>query len=134
MPRAKQLTVWVEDRPGILGEVASALAARGINIIAFFGGKANGRGIVQVVVDKPATAVKVFAQKGWKATEEDIVQVALRDEPGALAEAATRLGEAGINIRYAYTGPSKIRTEINTYFVVTDVAAALKALRHARPR
>ncbi len=129
MPRAKQLTVWVEDRPGILGEVASALAARGINIIAFFGGSANGRGVVQIVVDKPATAAKVLAGRGWKTTEEDIVQVALRDEPGALAEAARKLGEKGINIRYAYTGPSKIRSEVNTYFVVTDVTAALKALR-----
>ncbi len=35
MPRVKQLTAWIEDRPGMLGRVATALGARQVNVRAF---------------------------------------------------------------------------------------------------
>lgn len=127
MPRAKQLTVWVEDRPGILGEVASALGAKKVNIIGFTASMVEGRGAIRVVVDKPAAAKKVFAECGWKTTEEDIVQVILADKPGALGTAASKLGAIGINIQYAYTGSAKGGRKVSTFFAVADVKAALKA-------
>ena len=61
MPKAKQLTLWVADQPGILGEIASALGAKKTNIVALMGATEAGRGAVRMVVDKPATARKVFA-------------------------------------------------------------------------
>ena len=50
MSRAKQLTVWVEDRPGMLGEVASALGVEKVNILAFTAGLAEGRGGLRMIV------------------------------------------------------------------------------------
>ena len=129
MPRAKQLTVWVEDRPGVLGEVASALGAKKVNIIGFIASVVEGRGAIRLVVDKPAAAKKVFAERGWETTEENIVQVTLTDKPGALGSAASKLGAASINIQYAYTGSAKGARKVNTLFAVVDVTAALKALR-----
>ncbi len=129
MPKAKQLTAWVEDRPGILGEVASALGEKKVNILAFVAGVSDGRGAIRLIVDKPSAARKVFANHGWQTSEEDIVQVTLADKPGGLGSAAGKLGQAGINIQYAYTGSAKSATKLSTYFAVADVAAALKALR-----
>jgi hypothetical protein len=129
MPKATQLTVSVEDRPGILGEIALALGAKKVNIVAFMGTNVEGRGAIRLVVDKPAAAKKVFAEHGWQATEENVVQLTLGDKPGALGQAASKLGAAGINIQYAYTGSAKSANRVNTYFVVPDVAAALKVLR-----
>jgi len=129
MPKATQLTVSVEDRPRILGEVASALGTKKVNIIAFMGSNVEGRGAIRLVVDKPAAAKKAFAERGWQVAEESVVQVTLGDKPGALGQAASKLGAAGINIQYAYTGSAKSANKINTYFAVPDVAAALKALR-----
>ncbi len=129
MPRAKQLSVWVEDRPGVLGEVASALGTKKVNIIGFMAPAAEGRRAIRLVVDKPAAAKKVFVERGWETTEEDIVQVILADKPGALGSAASKLGAVGINIQYAYTGSAKGGQKVSTFFAVTDVQAALKALR-----
>ena len=129
MPRAKQLTAWVDDRPGVLGEVASALGAKKVNTIAFTAATVEGRGAIRLVVDKPAAAKKALAERGWQTTEEDLVQITLSDKPGALGEAAKKLGAAGINIQYAYTGSAKSAAKVNTFCAVTDVAAALKALR-----
>lgn len=129
MPKAKQLTAWVEDRPGMLGEVASALATKKVNILAFLAGIIEGRGGIRMIVDKPAAAKKVLEERGWPSSEEDVVVVTLADKPGSLGAAASKLGEAGVNIRYAYTGSAKSATKVNTYFAVADLAEALKALR-----
>lgn len=129
MPRAKQLTVWVEDRPGMLGQVASALGAKKVNIGAFTAGPDQGRWAIRLIVDKLAVAKQVLAERGWETTEEDVVQVTLGDKPGTLAAAASKLGDAGINIQYSYTGSAKSAVKVNTYFAVADVEAAVKALR-----
>lgn len=129
MPRAKQLTVWVEDRPGVLGEVAGALGTKKVNIQAFLAAVVEGRGAIRMVVDKPALAKKVFAERGWENSEEDVVAVTLADKPGSLGSIAKKLGEAGINIQYAYTGSAKSARKVASYFAVADPQAALKALR-----
>jgi hypothetical protein len=129
MPKVTQLTVSVEDRPGILGEVAGALGAKKVNISAFMASVVEGRGAIRLVVDKPAAAKKAAAERGWQTAEESVVQVTLGDKPGVLGNAASKLGAAGINIQYAYTGSAKSAAKVNTYFAVSDVAAALKALR-----
>ena len=49
MPKAKQLKVWVESRPGMLGEVASALDAKKVNIIGFMAPAAEGRSAIRLV-------------------------------------------------------------------------------------
>lgn len=129
MPRAKQLTAWVEDRPGMLGQVASALGAKKVNILAFTAGTVEGRWAIRLIVDKPALAKKIITEGGWDSTDADVVVVTLADNPGSLAKVAQKLGDAGINIQYAYTSSAKGAGKVNTYFAVADVQAALKALR-----
>src|SRR5882672_10731540 len=104
MPRAKQLTLWVPDQPGTLGEIASALGEKKTNIVAIMGATEGGRGAVRVVVDKPATAKKVFAARNWQVSEEEVLAVTLSDTPGSLGRVAAKLGKAGVNILYVYGG------------------------------
>src|SRR5438477_486318 len=94
MPRAKQLSLWLEDRPGMLGEIASALGEKKTNIVAIMAATEGGRGAVRMVVDKPAAAKKLFAARGWQTTEEEVVQVTLADSPGSLGKLASKLGKA----------------------------------------
>src|SRR5712692_449349 len=84
MPRAKQLTVRVPDRPGMLGEVGFALGAKKANILAFTAWVEGDRGAIRMVVDKPAVAKKVLAVGGWETTEEEVLEVALANTPGNL--------------------------------------------------
>ena len=129
MPKAKQLTLWVADQPGMLGEIATALGEKKTNIVAIMGATEGGRGAVRMVVDKPATARKIFASRGWQVTEEEIVAVTLSDSPGALGRVAAKLGRAGVNIEYLYAGSAGSARKLNAYFGVSDVKAALKAAR-----
>ena len=129
MPRVKQLSAWVEDRPGVLGLVAAALGDRGVSIRAFMASSHDGRGFVRLVVDKPAAARKVLKELGWTVTEDEIVEVTTSDKPGALGQVADRLGARGINIQYAYVGQAGAARKVNFYLAVEDVKKALAALR-----
>ncbi len=129
MPRVKQISAWVADRPGVLGEVANALGARGVCIRAFMAAVMDGRGFLRVVVDRPAVAKRIFAAHGWQTSEDDVIEVTVRDRPGALGSVADRLGKAGVSIRYAYVGRARSARDVNLYLAVADVKAGLRALR-----
>ena len=129
MPRAKQLTVWIPDRPGMLGEVGSALGAKKANILAFTAWVEGDRGAIRMVVDKLAVAKKVLAARGWETTEEEVLEVTLAHTAGSLGRVAQKLGEAGVNIRYSYPGSAGSSRRVNVYFGVSDLKAALKAAR-----
>ena len=129
MPKAKQLTLWVADQPGMLGEIASALGEKKTNIVAIMGATEGGRGAVRMVVDKPATARKVFASRGWQVTEEEVVAVTLvrlawRARQGG-GEAGSGRGEHRVPLR----GSAGSARKLNAYLGVSDVKAALKAAR-----
>lgn len=128
MPRAKELKVRVEDRPGMLGEIATALGEKGVNIRALNAWVEGEMGVGRMVVDKVGPAKKALAARGWTVEEKDIVELELADKPGALGEAATALGEAGVNIEYVFLGTGGAR-KATLFLGVSDVAAAMKALR-----
>ncbi len=129
MPKAKQLTVWVENRPGMLGEVGSALGAKKVNILAFMATVTDNRGTIRMVVDKPATAKKVFAEHHWETTEDEVLKVLLLDKPGSLGRMAHKLREASVNIHYSYVGLGPRAGQANAYFGVSDLKVALIAVR-----
>ena len=129
MPKAKQLTVSVENRPGMLGEVGSALGAKKVNIVAFMATVTENRGPIRMVVDKPAAAKRVFAEHRWETTEEEVLLVALPDKPGSLGRTAHKLREASVNIEYAYAGLGPSARRVNAYFGVSDLKIASIAVR-----
>ncbi len=128
MPRAKALRVKVQDRPGILGEIASALGAKGINLRAVHGYTEKGQGVVCLVVDKLAAANKVLAARGLQPEEEEVIELELAHKPGALGEVAKVLGDAGVNIKYVFVGPAGSR-KATVFLAVSNMEAALEALR-----
>jgi hypothetical protein len=128
MPRAKELKVRIPDRPGALGEVAAAVAEKKVNLRAVNAWVEGDEGVVRMVVDKAPVARKALAAKGWQVEESEVVEVQLSDKPGALAQKATALGQAGINITHVMVGPGGAR-KATIFMGVSDVGAALKALR-----
>lgn len=128
MARAKELKFRVADRPGMLGEIASALGEKKVNLRAVNAWVEGTEGVVRIVVDKHAVAKKLLAQKGWMPEERDVIEIQLADKPGALGVAATKLGRAGVNITHVFVGTGGAK-KATVFLGVSDVAAAAKALR-----
>src|SRR5690349_5144463 len=131
MPTAKELNIQLENKPGTLAKLCNALAGRKVNIVAFQASTDERRSQVHLIVDNVATAKTVLNTEGLTYTEADVAQVSLPNNPGTLARAAGRLGEANININYAYAG---IEPSTNTpllFFGVAEVGRAAQLLEQA---
>jgi hypothetical protein len=131
MPTAREFTVFVEDRPGQIGKLCRALADRGINILAFQAFSSEGKTLTRLVVDNPTTAKTVLETARFSYTETEVAQVKLPHRAGTLARAATRLGEANININYAYCGLEAGTNAPLVIFGVAEVARAVPILEQA---
>jgi hypothetical protein len=128
MAKAKELKFRVQDRPGMLGEIAAALGAKKVNLRAINAWVEGTEGVIRLVVDKHAAAKKILEGKGWMPEERDVLEIELADKPGTLGEAATKLGKAGVNITHVFVGTGAAR-KATVFLGVSDVAAATKALR-----
>ena len=104
MAKAKEFTVTIEDKPGVLGKCAQALAERGVNILAFETYVEEGESLARFVVDDPATANTVLGELRMIFEETDVAIVRLPHRPGEFGRAAALLGEKHINIDYSYCG------------------------------
>ena len=132
MPTAKEFIIQLEDRPGMLGRLCQALAEESVNILAYqqFPHE-KGRGSVHLVVDNPAKAKAVLDRQRSDYKETEVAQVKLAHRPGELGRAASRLGEAGININYGYCGTEPNTNATFLIFGVADVGKAVKILEPA---
>ena len=128
MPIIKELTIRMDNRPGSLGKVCRALADRDVNIIAFQSIPSEKTILVCIVVDNMAAAEAALDTDGITYTEGEVAQVKLPHRPGELARAASKLGEADINIHYAYCGLEPSTSKPLVIFGTTEVGRAATIL------
>ena len=96
----KQLSVFVENRPGSLMDVTSQLTEAHINIRAL---DAPEFGILRLIVDKPMEAKEYLTSKGFVVRVSEVLGAELEDKKGTLNNMLTILAEGKININYIYS-------------------------------
>ncbi len=131
MPVAKEFTVLMEDRPSTLGKVCGALADREVNILALQSFPIGGKSVTRFIVDNPSTAKTVLDSEQLTYVEAEIIQAKLPHRPGEIARVASRLGEANININYAYCGLERGTNAPLVFFGVAEVSKAAPILDQA---
>ena len=104
MALEKQLSVTMANRPATLARMCGALGERNVNILGFMSIEHEGQNLVRIVVDNLPAALKVLAAIGYACTQEDVLSAKVQNRPGTLAKVAKAMGDAGININYAYLG------------------------------
>ena len=85
--------------PGALAALAETISAQGINIRAIGGAEIGGTGGLALMVndDQEDGLEQLLRSAGYTAVEVESVEVELEDRPGALAEVARRIADAGVN-------------------------------------
>ena len=121
MPKAKQLTVSCENRPGTLAHVARVLGDAKVNILTFLTTTAGTEGSVNVVVDKVSKAKKALNGAGFSYTEAHVLYVELPHQPGALGSFAGKLAAKEINITSGYATTVKGSRKASVMFAVSDL-------------
>jgi hypothetical protein len=128
MPKAKEFTVTIEDKPGALGKCFLALAERGVNILAFQSYVEDGESLARLLVDDPTSAREVLGSMRMIFEVTDVAVVTLPHRPGELGRAAALLGEKRINIDYSYCGLEPGSTRALVVFGVDNLTTAAKVL------
>jgi hypothetical protein len=103
----RQISVFSENKPGKLAAIARAFEEEKINILAFSIAEADGFGVVRALVNHPDKAYKKLTSLGYNVAFTEVIVIRMKDEPGGLFEIARLLGEAGINMEYAYAYSGK---------------------------
>ena len=99
----KQLSVFVENKPGSLMEVTSKLTEAHINIRAVASFDTPEFGILRLVVDKPTEAKGYLTERGFVVRVNDVIGAELEDKKGNLNQMLAVLAENSINVRYIYS-------------------------------
>jgi len=128
MPITKEFTVFLEDRAGTLGRLCRALADRGVNILALDAFPSGGKSVTRFIVDNPDAANSALEGKRLTFTVGDVLLLRLANRPGEIARVASRLGEANININYAYCGLESGTNSPLVFFGVSEIGRAAQIL------
>jgi hypothetical protein len=128
MPKVKEFTVTIEDKPGALGKCFLALAERGVNILAFQSYVEEGESLARLLVDDPVSAKAVLGGLRMNFEETEVAVARVAHCPGELGRAASRLGEKQINIDYSYCGLEPGSTRALLVFGVDNLTRAASLL------
>ena len=93
-----RIVIMADNQVGVIADITAALANEGINLETINAETAGGHGAIILTVDNYDRALYVLNQTGFKAVGDDALVVRLPDEPGALANVAGGLKDAGVNI------------------------------------
>src|ERR1700758_3852958 len=102
METAKQVSVFLENKPGRLAKVLSALAREKVNITALTVMDSHEHSVLRLVADDLAKTTRVLDSLGTPHAESDVLLVELKNQPGALARVCETLGTDHVNIDYCY--------------------------------
>ena len=98
----KQLSVFVENRPGRLCAVTETLAEAGINIRAVSIADTKDFGIMRIIVNDTDKAVAALKDKGFIASAANVLAVIADDKPGSMASIMKTLYNDNISVEYMY--------------------------------
>jgi hypothetical protein len=99
---AKQLTVFVENRPGRVNTVAGILAEAGFNVWAFTIQDRGEFGLMKLIVDRPKDAQLALEDRNLACAIKDVLAITAKDKSGNLGKLTEILLKKGVNIADAY--------------------------------
>ena len=103
----KQISIFMENRPGSLYELCKALEEENISMRAMCLAEAEDFGICRIIVDDPYDAATALKDHGYICKITKVLTVEIDDKPGALVGILNKLGSMGINLEYSYAFLSK---------------------------
>ena len=98
----RQISVFVENKPGRLAEITGYLAEGNVSIRAFSIADTTDFGILRLIVSDTDKAAQVLRAAGVAVSITDVVGVSIPDVTGAFANVVKTLADAGENVEYAY--------------------------------
>lgn len=124
----KQISIFVENKPGRLAEITEIIAKNNINIRALSVADTTHFGILRIIVDNPEEVERVLRDAGLTVSITSVITACIHDRPGGLAEVLKLLSSCDIQIEYMYAFIAKSDNEAYVVMRIEAEDAAVKLL------
>ena len=94
----KQISVFIENMPGKLGEVTQVLGENGIDMSALSLADTTDFGILRLIVNDPDKACQVLRNHDFIVKQSDVVAAVIDDRPGGLTAVLQILSGAQVSV------------------------------------
>ena len=126
----KQLSVFLDNKPGSLAALCEDLTSHEINIEAITIANLVDHAVVRLIVSDPHAAEVLLGAAGTLVITHDVLAVELPDTPGSIEKLARTLGRAKVNIDYMYGSSRAAGHGPATVFLrVSDLTKAKRTLK-----
>ena len=124
----KQISIFVENKPGRLAEITRIIADKHINIRALSVADTTHFGILRIIVDNPEEVEKTLRDAGLTVSITSVITACIHNKPGGLAEVVGLLAANDIAIEYMYAFIEKNENEGYIVMRIEAEGAAVKLL------
>jgi hypothetical protein len=107
--KIRQLSLFLENRPGQLRFPCKVLGEAGIDILTMSLADTQQFGILRLVVRDWERARKVLEAAGVVVNVTEVLAVEVPDRPGGLASVLEGFEKAGVGVEYMYAFPAGAR-------------------------
>lgn len=129
--KTKQISVFIDNRPGRLASVARVLKEERIDIRALSMADAADFGIFRVVVEDTERARAALKRNGFVTEVSDVIAVEVEDHPGGLADVLEVFARHQLNVEYMYAFLTERAGKAIIFFRFEDIDRAVEALQAA---
>lgn len=99
----KQISVFMENRPGRLAEITRVLAKNNIDMRAINIADTTDFGILRMIVSEPDRAEKVLRDNDMTASITDVIAISIDDKIGSFSDVMSILEQGDISVEYIYS-------------------------------
>ena len=127
---AKQLSVFIENRKGRLGEVLRYLKENNVNILSISLADTTEYGLLRLIVNDAQKARDVLYAEGFSSMLTDVLIIKVPHAPGSLQKILELIAEKNVNIEYMY-GLSVESEDASIVLKTNDLDIACEVLKGA---
>ena len=125
----KQLSLFLENKPGRLAHVCRVMAEEGVNIRALSIADSTDFGVLRLIVQDPDQAEEKLKARGFLVSITKVIGIKVPDRPGGLAEALEKFEEEGISVEYVYAFLGKSGDQAMVILRLSDEEKGMDATR-----
>jgi hypothetical protein len=127
----RQISIYLENKPGQLSAICRVLADADINIAALSLADTSDFGLLRMIVDDHEKAKDVLSSCGYPVVVREVVAVLVPDTPGGMSKVLCAIDEAQVDVEYSYAFAFHRGEKAVLVFSFKDADAAAKALAKA---
>lgn len=125
----KQISIFVENKEGRIKKAIDTLAKENINIRALSIADTAKYGILRLIVSDNAKAIEALEKNNFVVKENEVIILAIPDEPNGLNSTLAIFDEKNINLEYLYAFVSSKTDEAIVVMRLENIEKAIEALK-----